>query len=42
MDAKHFVERDFYVDEELKSLPSAAKVVDLLKRTQEMLTASNL
>ncbi len=35
MDAKHFVERDFYVDDGLKSLPSAAKAVDLLKRTRK-------
>lgn len=41
-DAKHFVERDFYVDDGLKSLPSAAEAIDLLKRTQEMLAASNL
>jgi len=41
-DAKHFVERDFYVDDGLKSLPSAAEAINLLKRTQEMLAASNL
>lgn len=41
-DAKHFVERDFYVDDGLKSFSSAAKAIDLLKRTQEMLAASNL
>lgn len=42
MDAKHFVERDFYVDDGLKSLPSAAEAINLLKRAQEMLAASNL
>ena len=42
MNAEHFVKRDFYIDEELKSLPSTAKAIDLLKRMQEMLIASNL
>ena len=41
-DAKHFVERDFYVDDGLKSLPSATEAIDLVKRTQQMLAASNL
>lgn len=41
-DAEHFVERDFYVDDGLKSLPSAAEAIDLLQRTQEMLAVSNL
>lgn len=39
MDAKRFVQRDFT---SLKSVPSAAEAIDLLKRTQEMLAASNL
>lgn len=42
MDAKRFVERDFYVNDGLKSVPSAAEAIDLLKRTQEMLAASNV
>ncbi|XP_077369860.1 uncharacterized protein LOC144014155 [Festucalex cinctus] len=42
MDAKHFVDRDFYVDDGLKSLPTAAEAISLLKRTQEMLAISNL
>ncbi|XP_061908363.1 uncharacterized protein LOC133653277 isoform X1 [Entelurus aequoreus] len=42
LDAKHFVERDFYVDDGLTSLPSATEAIDLLTRTQEMLAASNL
>lgn len=37
-DAEHFVERDFYVNDGLKSLPSAPKAI----RTQEMFAASNL
>ncbi|XP_060772289.1 uncharacterized protein LOC132883105 [Neoarius graeffei] len=41
-DAREFVERDFYIDDGLKSLPSAAVAIDLLKRTQEMLACSNL
>lgn len=30
-DAKHFVERDFNVDDGLKSCPSATEAIDLLK-----------
>ncbi|XP_049322874.1 uncharacterized protein LOC125782565 [Astyanax mexicanus] len=41
-DAKKFVERDFYVDDAVKSVPTARVAVDLLKRTQEMLACSNL
>ncbi len=41
-DARAFVERDFYVDGGLKSMPTAEEAVDLLKRTQEMLASSNL
>ncbi|KAI4874288.1 hypothetical protein NFI96_026210, partial [Prochilodus magdalenae] len=41
-DTKHFVERNFYMDDGLLSLPSATGAIDLLKRTQEMLAVSNL
>ncbi len=41
-DARAFVERDFYVDDGLKAMPTAEEMVDLLKRTQEMLASSNL
>ncbi|XP_023805499.1 uncharacterized protein LOC110017230 [Oryzias latipes] len=41
-DARHFVDRDFYVDDGLKSLPTEQEAIDLVKRTQEMLAASNL
>lgn len=41
-EAQHFVERDFYVDDGLKSLPSAAEAIDMLKKAQEMLASSNL
>lgn len=41
-DARAFVERDFYVDDGLKSMPTAEEAVALLKRTQEMLASSNL
>ncbi|XP_069618693.1 olfactory receptor 2D2-like [Ranitomeya imitator] len=33
-DAQQFVEKDFYVDDSLKSLPTAEEATDLLKRTQ--------
>lgn len=36
------MERDFYVDDGLKSVPTAEEAVDLLKRTQEILANSNL
>lgn len=36
-EAKSFVQRDFYVDDGLKSLPSATEAIDLLKTTQDML-----
>ncbi|XP_064480187.1 uncharacterized protein LOC135393826 [Ornithodoros turicata] len=39
---RHFVERDFYVDDGLNSLPSEHEAVDLLERTQRMLMGSNL
>ena len=41
-DARQFVERDFYVDDGLKSLPTTEAAIDLLKRTQSMLACSNL
>ena len=41
-DAKHFVEREFYVDDGLLSMPTAEGAIDLLSRTQEMLAISNL
>ncbi|XP_076874397.1 uncharacterized protein LOC143524681 [Brachyhypopomus gauderio] len=41
-DAREFVERDFYVDDGLKSLPTAIAAIDLLKRVQSMLAFSNL
>ncbi|KAK2903743.1 hypothetical protein Q8A73_010400 [Channa argus] len=41
-DARHFVDRDFYVDDGLKSQPSVDKAIHLLKATQEMLAISNL
>ncbi|XP_061891197.1 uncharacterized protein LOC133641474 isoform X1 [Entelurus aequoreus] len=39
---KQFVNRDFYVDDGLTSLPSVEAAVKLLKRTQEVLSDSNL
>ncbi|XP_053332762.1 macrophage mannose receptor 1-like [Clarias gariepinus] len=41
-DVERFIERDFYVDDGLRSLPSAAAAIDLLKRTQAALAHSNL
>lgn len=41
-DVKQFVSLDFYVDDGLKSLPTVEAVVDLLKRTQDVLSDSNL
>lgn len=41
-DAKQFIYRDFYVDDGLKSLPSASAAIDLLKAAQDMLAISNL
>ena len=41
-DAREFVERNFYVDDGLKSLPGSAESVDLLQRTQAMLATANL
>ncbi len=41
-DTRHFVERGFYVDDALISLPTEEKAIDLLKRTQASLSESNL
>ncbi|KAM4037007.1 uncharacterized protein ACNLHF_015817 isoform 1-T1 [Anomaloglossus baeobatrachus] len=41
-DVKQFIERDFYVDDGLKSLPSPQAAISLLKRTQNALACSNL
>ena len=41
-DAKQFIHRDFYVDDGLKSLPSATAAITLLKAAQGMLAISNL
>lgn len=41
-DTVKFVERHFYVDDGLVSLPSEAEAIDLLRRTQASLAESNL
>ncbi|KAL0148594.1 hypothetical protein M9458_056141 [Cirrhinus mrigala] len=41
-DVRHFVERDFYMDSALKSFPTVEEAIDILTRTQRMLSASNL
>ncbi|XP_035995613.1 uncharacterized protein LOC110368714 isoform X1 [Fundulus heteroclitus] len=41
-DTRHFVERHFYVDDGLISLPTESAAIDLLKRTCESLAESNL
>lgn len=41
-DVRQFVDRDFYVDDALKSVPIEQNAIDLLKRTKEMLAVSNL
>ncbi|KAM5180734.1 uncharacterized protein ACMZJ9_001273 [Mantella aurantiaca] len=41
-DAHQFVERNFYVDDGLKSLPTEEEAIDLLTRTQNMLATANL
>ena len=41
-DAREFVERNFYVDDGLKSLPGSKESIDLLQRTQAMLATANL
>lgn len=42
VDAQQFVERQFYVDDGLISLPTPERAIDLLSRTQQMLADSNL
>ncbi len=41
-DTSHFVNRHFYVDDGLMSFPTEAETIDLLKRTQESLSKSNI
>nr|XP_055053838.1 uncharacterized protein LOC129438965 [Misgurnus anguillicaudatus] len=41
-DVRHFIERDFYVDDGLKSLSSISEAISLLKATKDMLAISNL
>ncbi|XP_053576923.1 uncharacterized protein LOC128666383 [Bombina bombina] len=41
-DARQYVERDFYVDDGIKSVPTDEEAIDLLKRTQKMLSVANL
>ncbi|KAL0153706.1 hypothetical protein M9458_050984 [Cirrhinus mrigala] len=41
-EVQQFVERDFYVDDGLKSLPTVEAAVSLLKRTQTILARSNV
>ncbi|XP_033111446.1 uncharacterized protein LOC117112468 [Anneissia japonica] len=41
-DAREFVNRNFYVDDGLKALPTPDKAIDLLQRTQAMLATANL
>ncbi|XP_022062446.2 uncharacterized protein LOC127534576 [Acanthochromis polyacanthus] len=41
-DAKHFVKRQFYVDDGLTSVATPEEAVELLRRTRDMLAASNL
>ena len=41
-DAKRLIEREFYVDDALKSFPTEEEAISVLKRAQEMLAVSNL
>ena len=41
-DTRHFVEREFYVDDGLISVPTEEQAITLLKRTQASLSESNL
>ncbi len=41
-EVQQFVERDFYVDDGLKSLTTVEAAVSLLKRTQSILARSNV
>lgn len=38
----HFIERDFYVDDALKSFLTEAEAIDVLQRAQKMLAQSNV
>ncbi len=42
MDAKEFVDRNFYVDDGLTSVPTEEEAVSLLKRTKNMLAESSI
>lgn len=39
---REFAERDFYADAGLRSVPTLAAAIDLLKKTQQKLAAANL
>ncbi|XP_075737935.1 uncharacterized protein LOC142777431 [Rhipicephalus microplus] len=41
-DARRFVERDFYLDDALKSLSCEEDAISLLQRTQKMLSTANI
>ncbi|XP_071991443.1 uncharacterized protein [Engystomops pustulosus] len=41
-DIRLFIEKDFYVDDCLKSMPTDESAISLLSRTQKMLASSNL
>ncbi|XP_050024404.1 uncharacterized protein [Dermacentor andersoni] len=41
-DVRQFIETDFYVDDGLKSLYNDKDAISLIRRTQQMLAASNL
>ncbi|KAE8608068.1 hypothetical protein XENTR_v10011388 [Xenopus tropicalis] len=41
-DVRQFIERDFYVDDCLKSLSTPKEAINLLKRTQHLLSSANL
>lgn len=41
-DAMHFIERDFYVHDALKSFLTEAEAIDVLQRAQKMLAQSNI
>ena len=42
VDAKEFVDNNFYIDDGLKSTSTSEEAIDLLKRTQAMLATANL
>ena len=41
-DVKSFIDRNFYVDDALKSVSTSTQGIDLLKRAQQMLSTANL